>query len=465
LVFIGREYELDTLNSLYQTGAFQLVIIYGRRRVGKTTLISKFAEDKNALFFPAQECSDKINLERFSSLAQTHFEGEGLFTSLHNWEAAFNYIANKSGEKQTLLIIDEFPYLVHENPSIMSILQHAIDHKLKDSRIFIILCGSYMSFMEHEVMGYKSPLYGRRTAQLKIEEFDYLDSSGFIQGYLNSEKLKSYAVFGGIPHYLAKLNSESNFEDNVLRNILDRSAYLYDEPLILLKQELREPSMYNSIIQAIANGASRLNEIATKVGEDNQKCSKYLLSLMALGFIKKETPFGTLPDSRKTIYKIEDLFLRFWYRFVFPNKALIETGMARTVFSKKILPEMGTYLGRVFEDVCIQFLWRKNKSGELPFIFENIGRWWGTDNRTHSQSEIDIVAGTKREAIFGECKYKNEPIGTDVLDSLKFKAGLFTHTEKYFALFSKSGFTDELIKASNRDKNILLFGLDDLYRL
>lgn len=456
-MFIGRDYEISTLNNLYAENKFQLAIIYGRRRVGKTTLLTKFIENKASIFFSASESSDKINLEHFSREVLTFFGTLDTMSKFDSWETAFRYIAREAVERQIVLVIDEFPYLSESNSSLMSTMQNIIDHQLKNGRLFLVLCGSYMSFMEREVLGYKSPLFGRRTSQLKIEPFDYYDSSKFYPNYNSIDKIVAYGIFGGTPHYLAKIDPKLSISDNISKCFLDRSAYLYDEPTAILKQELREPAMYNSIIEAIANGASKLNEIGTKVGEDGNKCGKYIKSLIELGFLAKEQPYGADKNSHKTVYSISDNLFKFWYKFIFTNQSMIEAGMSKVVLEQIIIPNLETYIGHTFENVCKEFLWRENKAGRLPIFFERAVRFWGTDSRKREQFEIDIVAGRKGEAIFCECKWRNETVKSSVLRDLMDKSNNLAVEKKYYALFSKRGFSID-------DPNILLFTPDALYR-
>jgi AAA+ ATPase superfamily predicted ATPase len=290
-----------------------MVVMYGRRRVGKTTLISNFIKDKRAMFFSAQEANDRMNITLFSKTIFTFFQMSPVHTPFETWNDAFAFIADKAKTERFILAIDEFPYAAEANKSLKSIFQNAIDHQLKDTQIFIILCGSQINFMENEVLGYKSPLFGRRTSQMKIQGFDYLDAAKMLEGFGLEDKIKMYACIGGTPHYLAQVDNEKSFEENIYDLYFDISGYLYDEPTMLLKQELREPAMYNSIIAAIAGGASRLNEIATKIGEERSKTIKYLDTLIHLNILHKEHPFGHDPSkSKKGIYKISDNCYGFW---------------------------------------------------------------------------------------------------------------------------------------------------------
>lgn len=461
--FIGREKELADLNELYSQGKFQLFVLYGRRRVGKTTLLNEFCKNKDSIFYSAEQSNDKLNLEKFSSLVFA-FYGENNLEPFSSWTNALSYIDDRQKDKKLILVIDEFPYLVRKNKALLSELQHLIDHKLTSGNLFIILCGSYMGFMEKEVLGSKSPLFGRRTAQLHMKPFNYQTSSKFLDGFSNEEKLELYGAFGGTPLYLQQIDHSESFEKNIKRSYLKVTSYLYEEALLLLRQEVQEPGVYSAIIEAIAGGYTKANEISTKIGEDSAKCLKYIKTLCELGILHKETPFGEKEASRKTIYGISDFMFRFWYRYVFANRTLIETGAQQAVWLKKIEPDYNGYMGLVFEKVCADYLSGKNAKGELPILFTSIGRWWGTDPATHGQEEIDLVANDRKDYIFGECKWRNEKLDISVLRELKIKADTFSknRSSTFYFLFSKSGFTDAVKNEAKADNNVILVDLNDI---
>lgn len=462
-VFIGREKEIADLNELYLQDKFQLFVLYGRRRVGKTTLLNEFCKDKETIFYSAEQSNEKLNLEKFSSLV-FNFYGENNLAPFSSWTNALSYIGDRQKDKKLVLVIDEFPYLVKKNKALLSELQHLIDHKLTRGNLFIILCGSYMGFMEKEVLGSKSPLFGRRTAQLHMKPFNYQTSSKFLNGFSNEEKLELYGAFGGTPLYLQQINNNESFEENIKRSYLKVTSYLYEEALLLLRQEVQEPGVYSAIIEAIASGYTKANEISTKIGENSAKCLKYIKTLCELGILNKETPFGEKETSRKTIYGISDFMFRFWYRYVFANRTLIETGAQQAVWFKKIEPDYNGYMGLVFEKVCADYLSDKNAKGELPILFTSIGRWWGTNPVTHGQEEIDLVANDRKDYIFGECKWRNEKLDLSILRELKTKADIFSKNRNntYYFLFSKSGFTDAVKNEVKADNSVILVDLSDI---
>lgn len=464
-IFIGREKELTDLNELYKQKKFQLFVLYGRRRVGKTTLLNEFCKNKDSIFYSAEQSNDKLNLEKFSALVFEFYQEENL-EPFSTWTNALSYINQRQQEKQLVLIIDEFPYLVRKNKALLSELQHLIDHKLKNGNLFLVLCGSYMGFMEKEVLGSKSPLFGRRTGQLHLKPFSYKTSVKFLEGFTEEDKLKLYGAFGGTPLYLQQVNSEESFEENLKRAFLKNTSYLYEEPLLLLRQEVQEPGVYSAIIETIAGGYTKANEISTKIGEDVAKCLKYIKTLCELGILYKEVPWGEKDSSRKTIYGISDFMFRFWYRYVFANRTLIETGAKEAIWQKKISPDYNHYMGVVFEKICMDYLTEQNAKGELPFLFTSIGRWWGTNPVTRSQIEIDIIANDRKEYLIGECKWRNEKLDLQVFQELKEKADVFNKNRDntWYVLFSKTGFTQAIMEEALKDSKIILVDMNKILK-
>lgn len=464
-MFIGREKELNDLNKLYIQDKFQLFVLYGRRRVGKTTLLKEFCKGKKTIFYSAEQSNEKINLEKFSGLVFQHYK-ETTLEPFSSWENALEYINDRQSEERLILVLDEFPYLANQNKALLSAFQHLIDHKLQYGKLFVVLCGSYMGFMEKEVLSAKSPLFGRRTAQLHMKAFDYRTSIRFFDGFSKEEKLMLYGAFGGTPMYLQQVDCKSSIEENIKNIFLEPTGYLYEEAMLLLRQEVQEPGVYSAIIGAIAGGASKANEIAAKTGEDSAKCLKYIKALTELGIIYKEIPFGEKDSSRRTLYRISDFMFRFWYRYVSENRTLLETDAQELVWNRRIKPDYSNYMGLVFECICKEYLLYKNSRGELPILFTEIGRWWGTDSKTRQQVEIDLIARDGNDYMICECKWKNELLDYKVLRELKRKAEVYSTVlgNTYFVLFSRSGFTQAVIDEAANDSNIILIDLDELVK-
>ena len=461
--FYCREEELRKLNKRYHAGDFECIIIYGRRRVGKTTLINEFCKDKPTIFFSALNTTEIENLESLSKSIMNYERPDMDVTpEFKTYDAALDELTALATHERIVFVIDEYPYLAKAKPSISAMLQHIIDHKWNNSKMFLILCGSSMSFMENQVLGQESPLYGRRTGQFKIAPLDYKESAVFHPDLSNEDNALIYGITGGVPHYINKLGVKESVDEALLDNFFDRSSYLYEEPANLLKQELREPAIYNAIITAIAQGASRINDIALKTGQENSVVSKYLGTLIDLGIVKKETPV-TEKIGKKTIYELADNFFRFWYRFVPANMSAIDSGRIQKSYANSIKKNLPDYMGLTFEHMCRDYLLYYEK--ELPIELNQVGQWWGTDNKNKKQVQIDIV-GTPVEGdeyIIGSCKYRNEKIGLDELELIREYAQVFGKGKKYYYyIFSKGGFTEGLIQAQNR-REVKLIGLDDLY--
>ena len=462
--FYCREDELRKLNKRYADDKFECIVIYGRRRVGKTALINEFCKDKPTIFFSALNTTEKENLNALSKSIM-NFERPDMESApeFSSYDAALDELTALSKENRIVFVIDEYPYLAKAKPSISAMLQHIIDHKWTETRMYLILCGSSMSFMENQVLGNESPLYGRRTGQFKIEPLDYRETAVF-HPYLSSEdNALIYGITGGVPHYINKLDVRSSIDEALLENLFDRSSYLYEEPGNLLKQELREPAIYNAIIKAIADGSSKMNDIKMKVGEESSVISKYLKTLIDLGIVKKETPVTEKPG-KKTIYLLADNFFRFWYRFVPVNMSAIDSGRISKLYPHAVKQHLSDYMGLTFEKMCQDYL--LYYSDNLPIELCNIGQWWGTDPKKKKQVQIDIV-GTPvqgNDYIIGSCKYRNEKIGVDELNLIKDYASIIGKGNNYhYYIFSKGGFTDGLLQAQDRGE-VHLITLEDLYR-
>ena len=325
----------------------------------------------------------------------------------------------------------------------------------------LILCGSSMSYMEDHVLAYKAPLYGRRTAQMKIAPFDFEETCQYFTNLKDEDKAIIYGLVGGTPQYLLQINDKLSIEENIKNTFLNPMSVLFEEPTNLLKQEVREPAIYNAIITAIATGYSRMSDIAGKVGEESSVCSTYIKNLISLGIVQKETPYGE-GSSRKTIYSIEDNMFRFWYRFVPANNSIIARGAADLAY-KRIEPHLSKYMGKVFEDICMQYLWKLLLTGNSPVEFTSLGRWWGTNPRTRKQEEIDIMGEQdKNTALFGECKWTNEKIDLGVLETLVQRSELFHYSKVTLYLFSKNGFTKGCIDKAQELGNVTLVTFTDI---
>lgn len=481
-MFIGREKELQFFEEKYNAPGGQLVVLYGRRRIGKTEILHKFCEDKPHIFYSCREISDAKQLAAFSERILKYGNPAAKYiNTFQDWESAFKGVLESptDGAKK-LLIIDEFPYMCKGNPSIPSILQILWDELLKNHDIMIVLCGSAMSFIEKKILSEKKPLYGRTTGIYKMNELPFDDAIKFFPNYSDEDKILAYAILGGIPHYLRQFNPALSLRENIIKNVLTKGCVLYSEVEFLIRQELREPALYNTVIEAIALGNTQLNDIYTKTQIDKSKISVYLKNLIELQILERE--FSVLSSgkeqatSTRGLYRITDNFFRFWFSFVFPNLSDLETDDVDGVFTYAVLPQLNDFASPVFETVCREFIRKKNRLGELPFRVSKLGRWWGklnksvpTDNGKVKliavDSEIDIMAvdAKSKNYILGECKFRNSETDISDLDRLKEKSAVVKRgAEIQYALFSKSDFSKGLTAQAKENENIKLFSISDV---
>lgn len=471
-MFIAREHELQVLERLYASDSFEMVVLYGRRRVGKTSLIDEFAKDKRTLYFTAMQQSAKLNLRDFSRAVLTFFGMPDSTPPFGDWLSALSFVTQRAKEsnERFVFVFDEFPYAAATEPALPSIMQIAIDHGLLATKATMILSGSNEGFMESEVLGHKSPLYGRRTAQIRLLPFDYADAAKFLPNTPPQDRVNYYATFGGTPYYLARIREADGFESNVLRLMFDNLGPLREEPMMLLRQELREPAPYYSILQAIALGNATPKLIAEHAGVDNDAIGNYLRTLSSLRLIERKVPFGDDPNkSRKGMYGIADPFFAYWFQFVGRNMGVLEAGISERVAQKLAFgPAFNTYVGQQFEIICQQWLMRRNSEGDLPFIATRFGKWWGTDPVAHEQTDIDVIAADPqgKQILFGECKWRNSFNETEAIERLRRRAGLvrgYPPENARFALFTKGSVGVATRDRYQGDGSMTFVSADDLY--
>ncbi len=477
-MFIGREAELGFLNSKYKEKKGQLIVLYGRRRVGKTETLREFCKGKPHVFFSCTQTTDRVQLYKFSArLLQENIPAKKYISEFSDWERAFQTILELPyGEEKKLIVIDEFPYMCRGNQSIPSILQNLWDAEFKDRNVMIILCGSAMSFIEHELLAEKNPLYGRATGIYKMEKMGFYDAMKFFPDYSDRDKVLAYSVLGGIPHYLKQWDPGLSVAENIKQNILTKGCVLYSEVEFLLHQELRETPIYNSIIEAVALGSTKLNDISQKsLIEDTSKTSVYLKNLIELGIVEREFSVDARikekANTSRGMYRLTDSFFRFWYAFVFTNYSQLEDGDADGVYEYNVKPMLHEYASLAFEDICREFVKELQKKNELPFRYTKMGRWMGkTTVRDEeaknglrvAETEVDLlgIGQDGKDYLIGECKFKGRPFRyTEYLDTAAKFTPLKQQANLYYALFSESGFDEKLV-AEAASKEIRLYTLD-----
>lgn len=482
-MFIGREAELKFLQDKYTEERGQLIVLYGRRRVGKTETLREFCKDKPHVFFSCTQTTDLVQLRNFSSrMFKENIPAKNYISEFADWEKAFRAVLDLPyGNQKKLLVIDEFPYMCRGNKSIPSILQNLWDAELRDSNVMIILCGSAMSFIEKELLSEKNPLYGRATGIYKMKEMGFYDAIKFFPEYSDRDKVLTYAVLGGIPHYLRQWNPKLSVDENIKRNILTKGCILYSEVEFLLHQELRETPIYNSIIEAVALGNTKLNDISQKsLLEDTAKTSVYLKNLMELGIVEREFSVDSKIKERantgRGTYRLTDNFFRFWYAFGFANYSQLEDGDVDGVYEYVVKPALHEFASFAFEDVCREFVRMLQKKNELPFRYSKMGRWMGkttvrdekaSDGLRTAETEIDLLCIGKdaKEYLVGECKFKGVPFSySEYLDTLAKLTPLKEKSKFYYALFSESGFDQKILDCAAMNET-QLYSLENIVEI
>lgn len=446
MAFVNREAEIQFLLDRTESNRAELIIIYGRRRIGKTELLREAFKKKNAIFFVADLGADQDQRRRFSEAVGLLFPSPLLQTETPpEWEPLLKYVIDLAKKERVVLILDEFPYLCSSQPALPSILQRIWDETGKDSRLYLILCGSFVSFMEREILGHKSPLYGRRTGQLLVQPLSINTLKGFYPGYSPEDRISAYAILGGVPAYLIQFSDKLSLAQNIEKQILNPTAFLYDEVRFILMEELRDPKLYLSILQSIAFGSTRLNDIVQRTGIERGPVSKYLSVLQDLRLIERETPATEKhPEkSRKGIYRLSDNFFRFWFRFVLPYRSRLAESGGRRIMEQEILPHLDNFIGQVFDKICAEILRYLVDVGRIKLDYDTAGRWW------NGNEEIDLVAMAGDTPVFAaESKWSKKAVGVDVLKNLERKVSLVAtegNANKIrLGLFSRSGFNKEV---------------------
>jgi uncharacterized protein len=456
-LFVNRKQELQFLDEHFKTKAAELIVIYGRRRVGKTEFTLHFSKDKPHIYFLADQRPETELIQELKQQMSRYLQNESFAKlAIKDWIELFDEFIKWNKNTHTIIIIDEFPALIEVNHAVPSIFQKIWDQNLKNTPSMLILLGSSITMMETEVLNYKSPLYGRRTAQWKLEPLKIHHLKPFFPHYNLETIIHVYACLGGVPAYLQKFNLENSFWQNVEQKLLTKGEFLYEEADFLLREELREPRNYATILKAIAQEAQTYGEILNKTSVDKSMLSKYASVLEDLGFIKRTHPIGAMLKQRKSQYAIADNYLNFYFKYVFPNKTELEAGNSETVLNK-IKQDYNIYLGHAFEQVATEFLTEMKTNHMLPFTYTSIGKWW------FKNIEVDLIAldQEKQTATFIETKWSNlNSLDCHrILQNLKTKAQHFQwdhKKENYVVIAKHIANKEQLIKQGH-----LVFDLED----
>lgn len=471
--FIGRKEELQKLNSLYEATGFQMAVVYGRRRIGKSTLLAEFIKDKKAIYYMATKVGTTRNVELLGEEVLRVLAPSLQNVSFKGLETLLSFVGENVSDDKLVFVIDELPYWAEKDESILSVFQKFADTDWAEKNILFILCGSALSFMEDKVLSEKSPLFGRRTAQIKLESFSYLEAAEFVPNYSNEDKAICYGITGGVAKYLSMIDTEKSIHENIVAQFFDKTGYLYDETRNLLIQEFSDISLVNNIIEQIANGETSLNIIASKVHEKDSTILYSLNKLISVGLVEKRSCITEEKNKKKTQYVLKDQMFRFWYSYVPAASSSIELGKGVVYYEKVVKPHIHMYMGKVFEEMCLHYTLNAGLDGKLNCFVTETGTWWGTeslqgkDGKWYTQSaDVDVVgiSAVDRGIVVGECKFKNEKMDKGVYETLvrRSKAIPCKYPVAQYLLFSLSGYSD-WIEQNVDKKNVSLFTLDDLY--
>jgi AAA+ ATPase superfamily predicted ATPase len=446
-MFVNREKELQLLEEECNHDDFRFTVLYGRRRVGKTTLLKEYITSKPHLYFLVTLEALHIVLRRFQNIVADFLKDDFLRElELKSFEQLFSYLAKQSFDKKLIIVIDEFQYLGKLDKSIPSQFQYIIDEILKSKNIHLILCGSIISMMYEQTLSYNSPLYGRRTSSIKLDALSFEYLSHFFPDKTQNELIELYALLYGVPKYLELFKDAGDIFDSIEKNILDKNAFFYEEPRFILQNEVSEPMTYFSILEIIARGDHKIGNIAGKLNKNVQNITSFIAKLVELDILYKEVPVTeTNPlKSKKGLYFIKDNFFRFWFLYVLPYKSQLELDNKNYALVK-IKENFSGFIAKVYEDLAIEYTLQN-----YPLL--KCGRWWSKTD------EIDVVGVSEDYLLVGECKYSSKKVGTDILQELKDKSKKIELNLpiKYYLLFSKSGFTDALIELSKDDDSVVL---------
>lgn len=471
--FIGRKEELKKLNTLYNTPGFQMAVVYGRRRIGKSTLLAEFIKGKKAIYYMATKVGVDRNIELLGEEVLRILAPSLQNVSFRNLENLLSFIGDNVSQEKLVFVIDELPYWAEKDEAVLSIFQKFVDNEWARKNLLFILCGSSISFMEDRVLSEKSPLFGRRNMQIKLEAFSYLEAAEFVPNYSNEDKAICYGITGGVAKYLSLIDADKSIHENIAEQFFDKTGYLYDETRNLLTQEFNDVSLVNNIIEQIAYGENTLNVIANKVHESESTILYSLNKLISVGLIERRNCITEEKNKKKTQYVLRDQMFRFWYSYVPAATSAIELGKGRLYYDKAVAPNLHMFMGKVFEEMCKYYVLDVGLEGKLNSYITETGTWWGVESLQDDQgkwytqsADIDVVgiSTIDRSVVVGECKFKNEKMDKAIFETLVRRSKCIP--SKYpvvqYLLFSLGGFTDWLLE--NTDKNIVkLLTLGDLY--
>jgi len=448
LKFVDREMELSLLNDLFQRRSAQLLVLYGRRRIGKTTLLTHWLSGLEGRYFywVATQTSTVNQLRGFSQALYSFLNPGSRIDptfSYASWEAAFDEIHRAAAQERFVVILDEFTYIIQANPEVSSILQHAWDHQLKErANVFLILTGSLAGMIQRHVLDYQAPLYGRATGRIRLRALPFGALVDVLPRYKADQRVAVYAIAGGVPAYLELFNDNLSIIENLQQRIVTPANIMMEDAVFLLHEQLDEPRNYMAIIEAIAAGHHTLSDLARMAGISRTHISKYLGVLQELGYVERQVPATVRrpQKSRKGRYVIVDPYMRFYFRFLYPNLSFLERGMQQQTISL-LQDHLADFIGtHTFEELCQDWITVQADLGKLPFLPDRVGGFWSP------QAQVDVVATSWRtkNILLGECKWVQGKVGRGVVRQLAEKSERVVPKgdwKLHLVLFARQGFT------------------------
>ena len=450
--FVDRDVELGQLTDCYESETADFVVIYGRRRLGKSELVRQSIADRDdAVYYQAVESTAQNQLEQFVDTATAQFP------SLRNVRRDWEVLLETLGDEGAVVVIDEFPFLVEEDESLPSRIQRVWDTELQETGMTLVLVGSSISVMEDKVLSGSAPLYGRRTATIDLKPLEVPDARRFFPEYDPERAITAWSIYGGTPYYLRTIDPDRSLGTNVRQGILSERGLLYSEPEFLLRTELRQPNTYFSILRALAHGRRTPNEIASMAGVESGSLSAYLQKLRRLRLVERHIPVTESPTaSKRGRYRIAAPLFRFWFRFVYGTQDQLRM-LGDDAYDELVAPALADYVSPLFERLCQRAL-----PDLVDRQFRDVGQWW------FKEHELDILGLTSDGLVAGECKFTSQPVSEGVLADLERTASEVRWTdgpadgEVLYVLFSRSGYTDDLTTVADARDDVLLFELSDL---
>jgi len=462
-MFFGRDQELSRLHQEFAAKRPSLLVVYGRRRVGKSELLKEATTGRPHIIFQATRVTSDLNLETFKAEIARSLGSDALLDGLNEWMGVLTYLARKAGDIPGLVVVlDEFPYLVDTNPALPSIVQKFWDLVVAgNGSLNLVLCGSLIAQME-ELLAERNPLHGRRTLSMDVQPLPLRDAAKFFPKYPAEDRIEAYGIFGGVPAYLRLCDSSESLQQNIINLMLANSAVMIDEPELLLQSELRETQRYASILAAIAAGCTKRGEIVDRVGDlsNAASLSPYMERLERMRFVRHVQSLDAAPKARDRRYFIDDPFIAFWHRFVRPNISSITQGFGADVWRYQVKPRLDEYMGSAFEEICRNHA-RRHAQERLPAPAQVIGQVWAADY------DIDVVGRLlDNSVLYGECKWRRGAVGEDVVTALIERAERTSFgrgvQDRHYVLYARNGFKSTVTARAAEDERIVLYTPEDL---